>query len=414
MSENNNNFDRLVDAILDGDATQMANFVILHSLKVGASDIHIEPGEGNVRIRIRIDGVLHSLTEYQPSLHDAFIARIKIMSKLQTDEKRIPQDGVINTSLEGGGEVDLRVSTLPTVTGEKVCMRIQDKTKTIPTFKEMGIRASGLHNLETAIKKPNGIVLVTGPTGSGKTTTLYSALSVLNQDGVNIMTVEDPVEIKMAGLNQCQVVEKIGYTFPIALRAALRQDPNIIMLGEIRDKETVEIALRAAMTGHLVLSTIHTNSAVSTINRLLDMGVKPFLIAGTVNAIQAQRLVRRICPNCIEKYTPDEHIIEDIKKELEGLPDSEGLDVSKLDSIVLSRGAGCEECNDTGFKGRMGIYEVLEVDREIEEMVVAGRGELSILKRAKEKGFVTMIQDGIIKAIAGFTTIEEIFNIVNT
>ena len=414
MSENNNNFDRLVDAILDWDATQMANFVILHSLKVWASDIHIEPWEWNVRIRIRIDWVLHSLTEYQPSLHDAFIARIKIMSKLQTDEKRIPQDWVINTSLEGWWEVDLRVSTLPTVTWEKVCMRIQDKTKTIPTFKEMWIRASWLHNLETAIKKPNWIVLVTWPTWSWKTTTLYSALSVLNQDGVNIMTVEDPVEIKMAWLNQCQVVEKIWYTFPIALRAALRQDPNIIMLWEIRDKETVEIALRAAMTWHLVLSTIHTNSAVSTINRLLDMWVKPFLIAWTVNAIQAQRLVRRICTNCIEKYTPDEHIIEDIKKELEWLPDSEWLDVSKLDSIVLSRWAWCEECNDTWFKWRMWIYEVLEVDREIEEMVVAWRWELSILKRAKEKWFVTMIQDWIIKAIAWFTTIEEIFNIVNT
>jgi type IV pilus assembly protein PilB len=335
------------------------------------------------------------------------------MSKLQTDEKRIPQDWVISSTLENWWDVDLRVSTLPTVNGEKICMRIQDKTKKIPTYKEMWIRWSWLKRLEDAVEKPNWIVLVTWPTWSWKTTTLYSSLALLNRDWVNIMTVEDPVEIKMTWLNQCQVNDKVWYNFPTALRAALRQDPNIIMLWEIRDKETVEIALRAAMTWHLVLSTIHTNSAVSTINRLLDMWVKPFLIAWTVNAIQWQRLVRRICTNCAERYTPDENVVKDIKKELEWLPSSEWLDVTKLDSLVLSKWAWCEECSNTWFKWRMWVYEVLEIDREIEEMVVSWASEMDILKIAKEKWFTTMLQDWLIKAIAWYTTVEEVFNISN-
>jgi len=409
------NLDLLFDSIVAGDSPSMANYMILHGLELWASDIHIEPWEKNIRTRFRVDWTLHAITEYPVSLHDSFVARLKIMSNLKTDEKRLPQDGVISTSLDNWWEVDLRVNTLPTVWWEKICMRIQDKTKKIPSLRDMWIRWQWLDTLEAGIKKPNWIVLVTWPTWSWKTTTLYSCLNILNQPWENIMTVEDPVEYKMQWLNQCQIKQEVWFTFASWLRAALRQDPDIIMLWEIRDKETVEIALRAAMTGHLVLSTIHTNSATKTINRLLDMWVKPFLIAWTVNAIQAQRLIRRVCTKCMEKYIAEEEVKKAVLKEFEGLNDSEvNLEKMKNEEMKLTRAKWCNECNNTWYKWRMWMYEVLPMDRKIEEMIINWTSELEMLNYAKSKWFVTMIQDWLIKALSWLTTVEEVFEFANT
>lgn len=410
-----NNLDLLFESIVSWDSPSIANYMIGYAAEMWASDIHIEPWEVNVRTRFRVDWTLNFITEYPISLHESLIARLKIMAGLKTDEKRLPQDWVISTSLDNWMEVDLRVNTLPTIWWEKVCMRIQDKTKKIPTLDEMWIRWSGLTRLQWAIEKPNGIVLVTWPTWSWKTTTLYSALNILNQPWVNIMTVEDPVEYKLAGLSQCQIKQDIWFSFWVWLRAALRQDPDIIMLWEIRDKETVEIALRAAMTGHLVLSTLHTNSATKTINRLIDMWVKPFLIAWTINAIQAQRLVRKVCENCCEKYTPNEDVKNEILRELDWLPNTEWINIEQLKTwkMTLTRSVWCEECNNSWFKWRMWIYEVFESNREIEEIIISWWSELELLAEAKKSWFVTMAQDWLIKAIFWHTTVEEIFEITN-
>lgn len=408
------NLDALFEAIVSANTPSMATALVLHSLELLASDIHIEPSEKNVRIRCRVDWTLHSVVEYPLNIHDSFVARIKIMSWLKTDETRMPQDGVISTTLENWWSVDLRVSTLPTVTWEKIVMRIQDKTKEIPTFKEMWIRWSWLERFEEWISKPNWIILVTGPTWSWKTTTLYSCLKLLNQPWVNIVTIEDPVEYKLHALNQCQVKHEIWFNFASWLRSILRQDPDIIMVWEIRDLETIEISLRAAMTWHLVLSTIHTNSAIATINRVIDMWVKPFLIAASVNTIQAQRLVRKVCQKCAKKYTADEATAKEIIKELKDLPAIEWIDVSKLsNSIELVKWEWCEACNNTWYKWRMGIFEVLTVDRDIEEMIIAWESQQKMLEKARSKWFITIMQDGLIKALAWLTTINEVFETAN-
>lgn len=408
------NLDQLFEVIVEWNAPEIATYLILHSLDLWASDIHLEPFEWNVRIRCRVDGTLYPIVEYPLSLHDSLIARIKIMSWLKTDETRIPQDGVINTTLENWKSVDLRVSTLPTVNWEKVCMRIQDKTKEIPTFKQMWLRASWLSRLEEWINRPNWIILVTWPTWSWKTTTLYSSLKLLNQQWVNIITIEDPVEYQMQGLNQCQVKHEIWFDFNKWLRASLRQDPDIIMLWEIRDTETIEIALRAAMTWHLVLSTIHTNSAVSTLSRVIDMWVKPFLIVAAIHTIQAQRLVRKVCSKCAVKYKADDGVTKEILTILEDLPLTEWIDVSKLwENISLTKWEGCSQCNNTWYKGRMGIYEVLSVNREIQDLIIAWASEYEILQQAKKQWYVTVLQDGLIKALAWLTTVNEVFEIAN-
>ncbi len=398
----------LQNAIIAGNIPQIVMYAISHALTSRTSDIHIEPEEKTVRMRYRVDGVLHHIIEYPSNIHPAVISRIKIMSGLKIDEQRIPQDGRTQVTTEDRRSIDLRVSSLPTVNGEKIVMRLQDKTKKIPDLPDLGINPVQMEMMERFLKTPNGVFLVTGPTGSGKTNTLYSTLSRLNTDGVNIMTFEDPVEYQMDGLNQSQVKPEIEYDFSMGLRTALRQDPDIIMVGEIRDQETVEIAVRAALTGHLVLSTLHTNSAVATITRILDMGVKPFLITSSVRGIIAQRLVRRLSEEAKEQYTPEPSVIEDIKKELEGIPEG-AIDPKLLENPVLYRVK--EGMEENGFKGRVGVFEIMEMKRELGELILSGANENEIVNKAKEQGMMTLLQDGLIKALQGLTTLEEVYRI---
>ena len=400
----------LQNAIIAGNIPQIVMYGITLALQMGASDVHIEPEEKTVRLRLRVDGVLRHIIEYPTNIHPAVISRIKIMSSLKIDEQRVPQDGRTQVTTEEGRSIDLRVSTLPTVNGEKIVMRLQDKTKSIPDLPELGLRGTSLEIMERFTKLPNGIILVTGPTGSGKTNTLYSVLHRLNQVGVNIMTFEDPVEYQMDGLNQSQVRPDIEYDFSKGLRTALRQDPDIIMVGEIRDQETIEIAIRAALTGHLVLSTIHTNSAVGTLTRITDMGVKPFLITSSIRGIISQRLVRKICEFCKEEYKPDESTVADIHKELEGMSEKD-IDPALLGDIKLYRGKGCEKCNNLGYKGRIAVFEILELGRKVSELVLASAQDKDLEDQAKKDGMITLKQDGFIKALHGMTSLEEIFRI---
>ncbi len=400
----------LQNAIIAGNIPQIVMYGITLALHMEASDIHIEPEEKTVRIRLRIDGVLRHIVEYPRNIHPAIVSRVKIMSNLKIDEQRIPQDGRTQVTTEDGRNIDLRVSSLPTVNGEKIVMRLQDKTQTIPDLPELGLRGTSLEIMERFTKLPNGIILVTGPTGSGKTNTLYSILHRLNQVGVNIMTFEDPVEYQMDGLNQSQVRPEIEYNFAKGLRTALRQDPDIIMVGEIRDEETIEIAIRAALTGHLVLSTVHTNSAVGTLTRITDMGVKPFLITSSIRGIIAQRLVRKICEFCKEEYAPDEGTAADIKKELAGVSDKD-LDPALLKAAKLYKGKGCEKCNNLGYKGRTAVFEILEMSRNVGELVLQNAPDTEMMEQAKKDGMLTLKQDGFIKALQGITSLEEVFRI---
>ncbi|MBU0727674.1 GspE/PulE family protein, partial [Patescibacteria group bacterium] len=402
--------EQLQNAIIAGNIPQIVMYAISQALHMGASDIHIEPEEKTVRIRFRIDGVLRHIVEYPTNIHPAVISRIKIMSNLKIDEQRIPQDGRTQVTTEDNRNIDLRVSSLPTVNGEKIVMRLQDKTQNIPDLPELGLSGTTLEKMERFTKLPNGIILVTGPTGSGKTNTLYSTLARLNQIGVNIMTFEDPVEYQMDGLNQSQMHPEIEYDFAKGLRTALRQDPDIIMVGEIRDQETIEIAVRAALTGHLVLSTIHTNSAVGTLTRITDMGVKPFLITSSIRGIISQRLVRKVCEYCKEEYTPEPQIAEDIKKELAGVSDKD-LDPKLIENITLYKGKGCDKCNNLGYKGRTAVFEILEMDRDVAGLVLKNSPDDVMEEKAKENGMLTLKQDGFIKALKGFTSLEEIYRI---
>ena len=404
---------KLQDDIIRGNIPSLVQDLLSYVLDENASDIHIEPEKKNTLIRYRVDGVLRSIVQVPMALQPALISRIKIIGNLKIDEQRLPQDGKVHIVTEEGRAMDLRINTLPTIHGEKVVIRLQDKNKTIPNFSELGIRGSALRNLNDGITKPNGLVLVTGPTGSGKTTTLYSSLNAIRDDSVNILTLEDPVEYEMKGLAQSQMHEDIGYSFSEGLRAALRQDPDIIMLGEIRDHETVEIAIRASLTGHLVLSTIHTNSALATISRILDMNIKPYLFAAAITTIQAQRLVRRICSHCAVSYKPEKKMYEDVCHYVRKLPASEGLDPHSLEDIHLLRGKGCEKCNGSGYKGRVGIYEVLSITKELGRLIGSGANIETIEELAIQQGFVSMLQDGLLKALAGITTVEEIFDIAN-
>jgi len=400
----------LQNAIIAGNIPQIVMYAITLALIMSASDVHIEPEEKTVRIRLRIDGVLRHIVEYPNNIHPAVVSRVKIMSSLKIDEQRVPQDGRTQVTTEEGRNIDLRVSTLPTVNGEKIVMRLQDKTKTIPDLPELGLKGTSLEIMEGFTKLPNGIILVTGPTGSGKTNTLYSILHRLNQVGVNIMTFEDPVEYQMDGLNQSQVRPEIQYDFSTGLRTALRQDPDIIMVGEIRDQETIEIAIRAALTGHLVLSTIHTNSAVSTLTRITDMGVKPFLITSSIRGIISQRLVRRICEFCKEEYTPEAEIAAEIKEALKNIAEKD-IDPALLRDMKLYRGRGCEKCNGLGYKGRIAVFEILQMDREVGQLVLQSAPDSQLEDQAGKGGMITLHQDGFIKALQGITSLEEIFRI---
>ena len=384
----------------EAPVVKLVNVVLGDAVKRGASDIHIEPYEKEFRVRFRIDGVLQSIMSPPLKLKDAITSRLKIMSKLDISEKRLPQDGRIMLKMNIGGrkkQLDFRVSTLPTLWGEKIVLRLLDKENLRLDMTKLGFEPESLVKFEKAILKPYGMVLVTGPTGSGKTNTLYSAISRLNQPDTNIMTAEDPVEFQLGGVNQVQMKEQIGLNFAAALRSFFRQDPNIILVGEIRDFETAEIAIKAALTGHLVLSTLHTNGAPETITRLMNMGIEPFLVATSVHLICAQRLVRRICKDCIEP----------IEVPVQTLIDA-GFTPEEAKTVKIQKGKGCGVCNNTGYKGRCGLYEVMEVDDEIRELVLVGASALELKKKAIERGMITLRRSGLIKVMAGMTTLEEV------
>jgi type IV pilus assembly protein PilB len=379
---------------------KLVNLILTDSLRRGASDIHVEPYENEMRVRFRVDGVLQTVMNPPLKLRDAMTSRMKIMAKLDIAEKRLPQDGRIMIKFKADGkkkELDFRVSTVPTLYGEKIVLRLLDKENLRLDMTKLGFESESLKKFERNILKPYGMVLVTGPTGSGKTNTLYSSVSRLNQVDTNIMTAEDPVEFQLAGINQVQMKEQIGLNFAAALRAFLRQDPNIILVGEIRDFETAEIAVKAALTGHLVLSTLHTNDAPSTISRLMNMGIEPFLVATSVNLICAQRLVRRICSNCKEELEVPEQALIDA-----------GYSPEEVKTTKIYHGKGCTTCNKGGYKGRTGLYEVMEVNDELRELILVGASALELKKKAIEQGMITLRRSGLIKVAAGMTTMEEV------
>ncbi|MFC1655875.1 GspE/PulE family protein [Patescibacteria group bacterium] len=402
---------QLQDAILAGNIPQLVLNTISYALDSRSSDIHIEPLEHTVRVRYRIDGVLRQIVEYPTNIHPAVASRVKIMSNLKIDEQRIPQDGRSSVSTRDGREMDLRISTLPTVNGEKIVMRIQDKSRKIPNLDKLGLEGNSLKFIADSIKQPNGIILNTGPTGSGKTTTLYSILSDLNKPEVNILTIEDPVEIQMDGLNQSQVHPDINYTFAFGMRTGLRQDPDIIMVGEIRDKETVDTAIEASLTGHLVFSTIHTNSAVETLTRIDNMGVQPFLMASSIECIIAQRLVRKICEHCRVEEEVDPHLLEHVKLVSGKIHKSEGVDPALLQGLKFYRGQGCEKCDNVGYSGRVGLYEVMKMNNELRRAVLKRTSALEIEDIAIRTGMITLEQSGIIKALKGETSLNEVYRV---
>lgn len=394
------NLNELTRASEDAPVVRLVNVLLVDSLRRGASDIHVEPYEKDFRIRFRIDGVLYDIMHPPMKLRDPLISRLKIMSKLDISEKRLPQDGRIKIKVRVDSrsrELDFRVSTLPTLFGEKVVLRLLDKEKLMLDMTKLGFEQQSLEKFQRAIANPYGMVLVTGPTGSGKTNTLYSALQSLNTPETNIMTAEDPVEFNLHGINQVQMKEQIGLNFAAALRSFLRQDPNIVLVGEIRDFETAEIAIKAALTGHLVLSTLHTNDAPSTISRLVNMGIEPFLVATSVNIIQAQRLIRRICSNCKEEvHVPVEGIVEI------------GFSEEEASDLRFFKGKGCKTCNGTGYKGRVGLYEVMEITDELRELIIIGASAMELRRKAIELGMITLRESGLYKLREGITTIEEV------
>ena len=379
---------------------RLVNVVLMSAIQKGASDVHIEPYEREFRVRFRIDGILYNVMVPPMKYRDAITSRIKIMAKLDIAEKRLPQDGRIKIRFSDNGnakEIDFRVSCLPTLFGEKIVMRLLDRDKLMLDMTKLGFEPESLSRFEEAIQKPWGMVLVTGPTGSGKTNTLYSSISRINSSQTNIMTAEDPVEFNMVGVNQVQVRDNIGLNFAAALRSFLRQDPNIILVGEIRDFETAEIAVKAALTGHLVFSTLHTNDAPSTINRLMNMGIEPFLVASSVNLICAQRLVRRICTQCTEASPLPPQALEEV---------GFAADVAKR--VTPQKGTGCDRCNNTGYKGRVGLYEVMEVNDELRELVLVGASGPELRRRAVEDGMLTLRGSGLRKIEEGMTTVDEV------
>ncbi len=390
----------LEQAAEEAPIIKLVNLILSNALKRGASDIHIEPYEKEFRVRFRIDGVLYNIMNPPLKLKDAITSRIKIMSKLDISEKRLPQDGRIKVKMKNDGKIkdlDFRVSVLPTLYGEKVVLRLLDKDNLMLDMTRLGFESESLKKFESAILKPYGMVLVTGPTGSGKTNTLYSSIAQLNKIDTNVMTAEDPVEFNVPGINQVQMKEQIGLNFAAALRAFLRQDPNIILVGEIRDFETAEIAIKAALTGHLVLSTLHTNDAPSTISRLMNMGIEPFLVATSVHLICAQRLIRRVCKECKEEVSTLAQTLIDA-----------GFSPTEAKKLATYRGKGCPTCNGTGYKGRVGLYEVMEINDDLRELILIGASSLELKKKAVEHGMITLRASGLQKLRDGVTTLEEV------
>jgi type IV pilus assembly protein PilB len=385
--------------IREEKVSEIITHILDFAVRARASDVHIEPQEKSTRVRYRIDGILHEKLTIPKALHNALVSRVKILSGMKIDEKRVPQDG--RFSFKGGDdEVDLRVSSLPSTWGEKIVMRILKKTGGIPDLPDLGLRGRGLKNLEDAILRPHGIVLICGPTGSGKTTTLYSIIQRINTPKINIMTLEDPIEYKIPGVNQVQVNPVAGLTFASGLRSFLRQDPNVILVGEIRDQETADLAIQASLTGHLVFSTLHTNDASGSLPRLLDMGAEPYLLASSMTAVVAQRVVRKIHDKCKVAYDADPKVVSEIKATLGNLwPDGK--------TLKLYKGKGCADCNSSGYYGRIGIFEVLSITEKISRLILERSPASAIEKQAREEGMITLKQDGYLKVLEGITTLEE-------
>lgn len=401
--------ERLVE---EAPISKIVAVILRHAVDGKASDIHIEPTREQLRVRFRLDGVLHSSIFLPSRIHPAVIARIKIISKMKLDETRVPQDGRFSTQV-GESIVDFRVSTLPTSLGEKVAIRVLDPDIGMKTFKDLGLEGKTADSVKTGIKKPFGAILVTGPTGSGKTTTLYAVIQALNKEGVNIITLEDPIEYYLPGINQSQMRPEIGYTFANGLRHVLRQDPDIIMVGEIRDQETASLATHAALTGHIVLSTLHTNNAIGVIPRLVDLGVENYLVGPTVNVAIAQRLVRRLCPHCRKKVEAKGEVKKIIEKELEKIPREvkEANNISDKPPYYIYAPQGCKKCRNQGYSGRIAVYEALKMTESLAESVSTNLSESSMNKEAKKQGMITMRQDGILKAFAGVTSMEEVLRV---
>jgi type IV pilus assembly protein PilB len=396
--------------IEDAPIIKIVDVVLQNAIDANASDIHIEPSDNDVRVRYRIDGVLHNSLSLPRNVLPAIISRIKILANLKIDETRLPQDGRFHVDL-ANRSVDLRVSVLPLIYGEKVVMRLLDKSISVPTLEQLGLSGKGLAWVNEHLRKTHGVFLITGPTGSGKSTTLYAILSKLNSIGVNIITLEDPVEYFIEGVNQSQINPDIGLTFASGLHSILRQDPNIIMVGEIRDEETAELAVHAALTGHLVFSTLHTNNAIGAIPRLMNMNIEPFLLEASINLVLAQRLVRKLCDNCRGEVTdtPD-HVFDQLMKELGTVPPEylEGLDMKKP---KLYKGKGCEKCSNIGYRGRIGIFEVLPMFPELQELIYTKAPTTKIYEAAAKLGMITMKQDGILKSLRGETSLEEVMRV---
>lgn len=391
--------------------TKIVETILTFAMKARASDVHIEPQETRTRVRYRIDGILNEKLILPPTVHDAVVSRIKILAHLKIDEKRIPQDGRFNF-VSDGQEVDLRISTLPTIHGEKIVMRLLKKNETVPALEDLGLRGMGLRRLRDAIKVPHGIVLVTGPTGSGKTTTLYSVLHQINTAKVNIMTLEDPVEYQMAGINQVQINPQAGLTFASGFRSFLRQDPNVIMVGEIRDSETVELAVQASLTGHLVFSTLHTSSAAGALPRMVDMGAEPFLLASSMTLTMAQRIVRVLNPGFVEEYKPELAVIEDIKRVLGVYFDAWCKQNNKNpNDVTLFRSSQDRPQTEPEYKGRIGIFEVMPISEELRKHILQNSPAGELEKVAVKEGMLLMKQDGYLKALEGKTTIEEVLRV---
>lgn len=414
----------IIDVTGDGDfsneditsapVAKIVNMILEYAVKHKASDVHIEPRESGIIVRYRMSGVLSEKLNFPKKLEKPVVARIKILSNLKIDEHRVPQDGRFQVKMDNQ-IVDIRVSIMPSVYGEKVVLRLLERGSNSISFEDTGIRAQAKEDFLKGLKKTQGIILVTGPTGSGKTVTLASSLTILNHPEVNIVTLEDPVEIRIEGITQIQINADIGLTFANGLRSVLRQDPDIVMVGEIRDQETARLAVQASLTGHLVLATLHTNNAAGAIPRLIDMGIEPFLLASTINVVAAQRLTRKICDNCKMEYMANDEQVEEIEKVLSNVP---GFDFAKLlrqnnNKLILYKGKGCPECGDSGYKGRIGIFEAFSIDEGIMGLISDSAVANEIEKVAVSNGMITMIQDGYLKVLEGMTTIEEVLRVVN-
>jgi type IV pilus assembly protein PilB len=400
-AEDDSDLDALTSVTEDAPIVKFVNLLVSQAVADGASDIHIEPNERELRVRYRIDGVLHEVMRSPKSIQSGVISRLKIMAEVDIAERRVPQDGRFSVTT-GGKSVDLRFSTLPTVYGEKIVMRILDKSSVLMTLDDLGFLDHNLKQFEASYTKPYGMILVTGPTGSGKSTTLYATLNVVNHEGVNIVTTEDPVEYRLAGINQVQVNPKVGLTFGSALRSILRQDPDVVLVGEMRDRETAQIGIEAALTGHLVLSTLHTNDAPSAVTRLTEMGIEPFLVGSAVDCVLAQRLARKVCSKCVDMQRPEAFILKE---------------AGFSDDIVEERpevpvAVGCTACSNTGYRGRLAVHEVMTVTEEIERLTVARASSEDVARVATEQGMRSLREDGLAKVLLGRTTIEEIGRVV--